>query len=579
MALVDLVRAGGYSIEYPQFSSMAKLKAFPHSEDGQLVRLLSWHEGVGLGGGLFKVSTSSTAAGNDGTVVVASNGVRLLRVVNGPIWADMFGALPNSDIDSMPAVAAAYAYAASVNTDLYIGVAAYKFKGSTPINIDPSRAGIIGYQGKVRIDCSEFTGSVVFSINSSYSYTPAAYYNNLSPALRGLYVFGAKTSGVDGLLVGRETVGSDKSYNGQTEVRECTFDKFDRNIRMGHNSWRVVFYKVNSLNALNPNGILYVPAGLDDSGEILSFYHCQFFDGAGSNIRLSCSSYIMVFNTCSFLNITFFVDSASSATVTCNGCNFENPGSTSTRRYVDISAGHTNVFNIIGGSIVTNSNPGQTQALLYVSTDNLLNLVGVTVPYGRHYQQEQELGYHAFIGGGGTVTTSGVMLQLRNGAGTCPLHSSLSTFSNWDFGYGNLNAWTVDKGTGTSSVVEYLANAGPKGTGGAMRVAPVSVGTNVSQVQAVTNPGMFSMSCMVNIATTSGNAGQVSIGFLDAAGNSLPGGVAANLGTTTTTGWKVIGKNTLRGKVPIGAKQIRVNIQTVAGADVKYAYLLCNVVK
>ena len=111
-----------------------------------------------------------------------------------------------------------------------------------------------------------------------------------------------------------------------------------------------------------------------------------------------------------------------------------------------------------------------------------------------------------------------------------------------------------------------------------MRVAPVSVGTNISQVQAVTNPGMFSMSCMVNIATTPGKAGQISIGFLDAAGNRLPGGVAANLGTTTTTGWEVIGKNTLRGKVPIGAKQIRVNIQTVAGADVKYAYLLCNVV-
>lgn len=577
MALVATVKAEGYGVDYPQFDSMAKLKAFPHTKNGQIVNLLAWHEGTGLGGGLFKVDTGSTAAGNDGTVVVAANGTRLLRIVNGPIWADMFGALPNSDVDSRPYVAAAYAYAASVNTDLYLGVGYYKFKGSSTIVIDPSKAGIAGYRGKVRIDCTEFTGSAVFSINSSYSYTPAAYYNNLSPALEGLYVFGAKVAGTIGVLIGRATVGADKSYNGQSEIRECTFDKFDYNIRMGHNSWRFLFYKVNSLNALNANGILYVPSGLDDSGEILSFYHCQFFDGAGSNIRLSCSSYTMVFNTCSFLNITFFVDSASSATVTCNGCNFENPGSTNTRRYVEINAGHTNVFNIIGGSIVTNSNPGQTQALLYVSTNNTLNLIGVTVPYGGHYQQEQELGYHAFVGGDGTVTTSGVMLQLLNGAGTCPIHKSLSVLSNWDFGYGSLGAWTVDKGTGSSSVVEYLANAGPKGSEGVLHVAPISVGANVSQVQAITNPGMFSMSLMVNIISTPANAGQVSIAFLDGVGTVLSGGVSANLGTTT--GWKVLGKNTLRGKVPIGAKQVRVNIQTVAGADVRYAYALLNVVK
>lgn len=110
-----------------------------------------------------------------------------------------------------------------------------------------------------------------------------------------------------------------------------------------------------------------------------------------------------------------------------------------------------------------------------------------------------------------------------------------------------------------------------------LHVAPVSVATNVSQTQPITNPGMFSMSLMVNIISASANAGQVSITFLDGSGNTLSGGVSANLGTAT--GWKVIGKSTLRGKVPIGAKQVRVNIQTVAGADVRYAYALLNVVK
>ncbi|WP_459615335.1 hypothetical protein, partial [Enterobacter hormaechei] len=75
----------------------------------------------------------------------------------------------------------------------------------------------------MRIDCTEFTGTAVFAINSSYSYTPAAYYNNLSPPLEGLYVFGAKVAGTIGVLIGRETVGADKSYNGQSEIRECTF--------------------------------------------------------------------------------------------------------------------------------------------------------------------------------------------------------------------------------------------------------------------------------------------------------------------------------------------------------------------
>lgn len=83
------------------------------------------------------------------------------------------------------------------------------------------------------------------------------------------------------------------------------------------------------------------------------------------------------------------------------------------------------------------------------------------------------------------------------------------------------------------------------------------------------------MSVMVNIKSSSGNAGQISVNYLDEFGNTISGGVAANLGSST--GWKVIGKNTLRGRLPIGTRKLRVNVQTAVGATVDYTNLLCNV--
>lgn len=558
-----------------RFSSLAKMKAFNYGcYLGSSVFLESWHEGVGLGSGLFKVSKGSTEAGDDGSVVVANDGTRLIRVFDGLIFADMWGAMPSPTYDSLPAIKNAYRYASSKLQQLFLGGGSYKVAGSSGIDIDPSLAGISSVS-RARIDATEFTGDYLFTITSSYSYTPAPYYNNLSVALEGLYVFGDKRGGRSGLLTGRRTTDGVKSYNGQTEIRNCTFDKFDYNIRMGHNSWRFVFYKVNSLTALNPNGLLYVPKGLDDSGEILTFYHCQFFDGAGSNIRISCSSFTMVFVSCSFLNITFFVDAASSVSVTCQGCNFENPGSKNIRRYIDIAGGHTNIFNIIGGSIVTNSNAGQTQALINIADGNQLNLSNITIPYGAHYKQENETGYHAFCSGGGAVSAVNCAYQLKNGSGCCPVHPSLSLFANWDFGAGSLRAWTLDSDLSEGSAT-YTQGAGPKGEG-VIRVMPGTIRPiNFSQVASVLSPsGSFSMSVMVNIKSVSGDsAGQISVNCLDEFGNTLSG-VSANLGAST--GWKVIGKNTLRGRLPIGTRKLRVNVQTAVGATVDYTNLLCNV--
>jgi hypothetical protein len=557
-----------------RFSSVEEMKAFSYnSYTGDTVFLESWHEGVGLGSGLFKVSKGSEEPDDGGSVIVANDGTRLLRIFDGGIYADMWGAYPSDTFNSYPALKAAYAYASSKMQQLFVGGGSYKVIGDTSLDINPSHAGISAI-GRVRLDASEFTGDYLFTITSTYSYLPAPLYNNLSPALDGFYVVGSRESGRSGLLIGRRTKDGVKSYNGQTEIRNCTFDKFDYNIRMGHNSWRFVFYKVNSLNALNPNGILYAPSGLDDSGEILTFYHCQFFDGAGSNIRISCASFTMLFVSCSFLNITFFVDAPYSTSITCQGCNFENPGSQDTRRYIDIAGGHTNLFNIVGGSIVTNSNAGQTQALINISEGNQLNLSNITIPYGGHYKQEEETGYHAFCSGGGAVSAVNCGYQLRNGSGCCPIHPSLSLFSNWNLGMGNMKAWTADTDSGGGSA-SYVAGAGPKGAG-VMRVVPGSRPVNVSQVATVPLlSGSFSMSVMVNVQSASGNAGQISVTYFDEYDNRL-GGVSANLGSST--GWMVIGKNTLRGRLPIGARKMKVNIQTAIGATVDYTNILCNVI-
>lgn len=558
-----------------RFASVDLMRAFDYrTYTGDSVYLESYHLGVGLGSGLFLVSKGTTEVEDGGSVIVANDGTRLLRIFDSEIFADMWGAMPSTTYNSFPAIKAAYAYASSKLQQLYVGGGSYKIAGDKGLDVNHTLAGISAVS-RVRIDATEFTGDYVFTITSGDSYTPAPYYNNLSAALEGFYVFGNKTKGRDGLLTGRRTKGGVKSYNGQAEVRNCTFDKFDHNIRMGHNSWRFVFYKVNSLNALDPNGLLYVPSGLDDSGEILTFYHCQFFDGAGSNIRISCSSFTMVFVSCSFLNITFFVDAASSVSVTCQGCNFENPGSTNTRRYIDIAGGHTNIFNIIGGSVVTNSNAGQTQALINIADGNQLNLSNITIPYGAHYKQENETGYHAFCSGGGAVSAVNCGYQLKNGSGCCPVHPSLSLFANWNFGAGSLRAWTLDSDLSGGSAT-YTQGAGPKGEG-VIRVMPGSTRPiNFSQVASVLSPsGSFSMSVMVNIKSVSGNsAGQISVNYLDEFGNTL-GGVSANLGTST--GWKVIGKNTLRGRLPIGTRKLRVNVQTAVGATVDYTNLLCNV--
>lgn len=216
-----------------RFASVDLMRDFDYSTyTGDKVYLESYHLGVGLGSGLFIVSKGTAEEGDGGAVIVANDGTRLIRIFDGEIFADMWGAMPSTTYNSFPAIKAAYAYASSKLQQLYVGGGSYKIAGNQGLDINPTLAGISAIS-RVRLDATDFTGDYVFTLSSGSSYLPAPYYNNLSAALDGFYVFGNKTEGRSGLLTGRRATDGGTSYNGQTEIRNCTFDKFDYNIKMG----------------------------------------------------------------------------------------------------------------------------------------------------------------------------------------------------------------------------------------------------------------------------------------------------------------------------------------------------------
>lgn len=559
-----------------RFPSVQALKEFNFkSYTGKTIFLESWHEGYGLGSGEFKIDTLSQVEGDDGYVIVANDGTRLHRIIRGPVYADMWGAIPDMAFDSFPAMVRANRYAQDNKVQLFVASGGYKWKGSSSLDIDQTKSGITAL-GRVRVDCTEVTADYLITIGSSFKYLPAPYYNNLEPALDGFYFFGNKTTDRKGLLCGFREQQATKGYDGQTEIRNCTFDKFDVNIEMGHHSWRFVFWKCNSLNAKHEHGILNAPAGLHDSGEILSFYHCQFFDGAGSNIHAGCASYTWCFYSCSFLNITFFVTGGVN-TVNCYGCNFENPGSTSTRRYVDITAPHTSVFNIFGGSIVTNPSATFTQAPFNVSENNYLNIRGIKFPGGNNLTTEAELGYRALVAGDGYVKTEGCIVELKSGGQNIPIHKSMSMLENWNFK--SLSGWAENKGGQSTTVIEAVSGVGPKGGAAAHFKVADGAPCFLTQSFAIRELGNFIASYMAKVVTAGAESNVITVNadFKSKAGTKL-GGTSSNISATTAASeWTAFG-GFLRGQLPAGTATVEISIRVNKGAEVYIANVLTNVV-
>lgn len=78
-----------------RFASVDLMRAFDYSTyTGDKVYLESYHLGIGLGSGLFLVSKGTTEVEDGGSVIVANDGTRLLRIFDGEIFADMWALCP-----------------------------------------------------------------------------------------------------------------------------------------------------------------------------------------------------------------------------------------------------------------------------------------------------------------------------------------------------------------------------------------------------------------------------------------------------------------------------------------------------
>jgi hypothetical protein len=465
-------------------------------------------------------------------------------------------------LDHMPAFLLARTYALAVGAKLIVPTGYYRWDGSTTFEVDLGKFSFEG-EGKVTIDCTNFTGTNAIQVYSSLTYPSAAYYNDIH-RFSGMFFKGALVSGRHGMLTGHATNG----YNGQCSIWNVTFAKFDRNLHCTTNSWRYSFWNCNFTDALTR--IWHVPAGLANSGEVFDFYHCQLFDGAG-DIEIACNSFTVNFHGCSILN-TILLISGQGVKVDFFGGNLENPGAGAFYEYINITGNTCHVI-LHGTTIPMNQATLFTDCPFKVAANSVLDFIGVRFPDGS-FAFDTSGGSFSFCSGAGVVRATDCSFQPLSGGNKPNLGFPAQQLANGDFETGTTAGWTTTT-TGGGGTATVNAGAAQSGSFGLHLVAnAASSGITLAQTYPVSagQMCMFGAAVKCDVVATSGNALQFSFTFKDLVGTTLLSG-ASNV--TGLTSYITIGKSLTR-YAPRGTATVTVQVTASNGADVSVDNVIFN---
>jgi hypothetical protein len=452
---------------------------------------------------------------------------------------------------------AAIASATTYQNDLIVPAGTYKLSGSTTLNIDIGKMSMLGV-GVAIFDCSAMTATNAAQIFSSLSY-PNSHYTNEVNKLSGILFKGGSVAGRHGLLVGHATYTS----NCQTVVEGCGFTGFDRNIHFTSNAWRPVFYHCVSMTALNYT--LYWPSGLTNSGEAMSFYHCQFNDGTGK-VQCDANGQQIHLYSCSILNQPVVI-TGTTCMMTMFGGNMENPANATPYTYVTVS-GANSVLVMNGNSLVVNPTATFTDAIFNISNaQSSMVFNNIIWPDGSHLQFETTVGWRTFAKGLGRVFLSGNSFWPASGGEKCPVSAVVNSLNNGNFELGNTNGWTVASYGTAGSTAVASATALKNGSYGLLVTTVAAGGINATQKANVKPGQLVQVFAWAKVATLGTNpAGYIQGRFYDALGNQIGATVGDAISSTS---WVRFG-STETMFTPAGATTFEITINGQVGTNVIY---------
>lgn len=550
--------------------SFDTLRLTPVRTEGQRIFLKSYYENGVTGSGIFigRIGTKL----DDGGTVAQGIGYYWERIPWSSLTVEDFGAKGDGVTDDSSAILAAVAFSSSTGTSMgLLSGKTYVFKGSVGLSIDLGKFSFGCFNGRSKLDFSAFTGSNAINVFSSPGY-PTSMYRNTTNRLIGLEVYGGLVAGVNGLLLGHD----DYSYNGQSVIEHCAFVRFDNVILCGKNTWRTKFICCTVSTGIT--SVFNAPAGLENSGESVTFSGSQISDSNGAPIIVNCASFSLgLVGGTSVLNTRILINAQGATVLMDDMGNEENPGQQGFYVYADVKGAGARLI-ITSSTIVCNNPSAQTKSLFNVDLNAYIILNNVKMQGNGYKFEVDPTGdqVRKWISGKGKVLVSGVTGDPLSGAGNIPIHESLSPIRNWNFDSGDLSDWTINN-SGSASQTGVVGTAYKKVGDYGLRLTSVA-GLNVFATSSfpVRPGGYYKTSFWAKVVTANPgatSAGNLTLSFKTASGVQIIS-QTANL-PSAVTDWAVYGAF-ICGDVPVGAVTAEISLRASAGAVVDFDAVLFN---
>jgi hypothetical protein len=471
-----------------------------------------------------------------------------------------FGAKPGTGTDQGPAIAAANAYAQSVNAELVFPGGEYTIGPGTSFTIDLSKTRWRG-AGPVTLKWSANpTGGVAVTVLNSEVTPYETVRRIVGRVLDNIAIVGASTSASLYAGVGiRYGNGTNQTCN--FTVSQVTVSGWATALDFTNNVWSVTHHKCRILW-----GAINTPATAGNWGENNVFEDCFIADGVTFTINYG----EWRFFGGSLDNAQLLVKNY--AYVSGHGLHIENPGTTTIARpFIDIQGNEATVHLVAPVLVINNS--GVTGSI----TTSPFNVVSTNVNNGLvldglQFTQGGHLGFFSLVSGGGRVVARAPkILGLSNFNFMVLAENARGKLRNYGFETGDISGWTFTPNTSFGTLGEAIV--------GTTRVRPGSTGSKSVELKITKTADVYGDSTISQkLPITSNDMLMVRLGYskkyttlnsqfamrmfwTDADGaaisTSSTGFSAANAGTDDGTTWNTLSYIVV---APAGATQVRIEI-------------------
>lgn len=343
------------------------------------------------------------------------------------------------------------------------------------------------------------------TVYSSTAYPLNDTFNTLN-VIEGIAFRGSNVVGQIAVQIGDPVF----TNNNEITFRNCSFSEFETILNFLANSWRVkfencIFFHCN----FNGTGKFINFTGLANSGEVMTFERCAFFDPYSNSGDLVLTGGQWIFDKCSFGGGLVRMVLTAGAVTTLNACNFEYQGNNITvSRMIIVSGAST--LNINGGAFILNAGSiTWTVAPLQIDDTSVCNLNGVTLPApNANITYSADLQKCFIQGTSPYITVQGLQTIFSgNVTRNCAVSVKLNSIVNGDATQTAVQGWS---GAG---IVNSVGNGR---TGNSLRVTGAATPNQTINV----TPGrtLIMMLWAKVVSGASGNAAFPQISFLDRSG-------------------------------------------------------------